>query len=188
MEKDASFLNPNIPDKICSIKFFLILDDFGKRIYCNYYNCEYKTIESQLEFEKKLCEIAIKYMVDKSDLDIINYDNFNILCKINPEVSIFIGQDEEDNELLLEKVYDIFEQLLFNIVNDCLTREKLLNNYDKLIFLIDELVNGGIILNINKDSLNNRIFEEKFENNNESSNNSNGLISNLFGFFGTGKK
>ena len=141
-----------------------------------------------MEFEQKLCETTIKYKVDKSDLDIINYSNFNILFKINSKVSIFIGQDEDDNELLLEKVYDIFEQLLFNIVNDCLTREKLLNNYDKLILLIDELVNGGIILNINKDSLNNRIFEERFENDNENNNNSNALISNLFGFFGAGKK
>ena len=70
---------------------FFKLDKPGKRIYCNYYNDEYKTLERQLDFEKKLCQITNKYMVDKSDLDIINFSNFNILCKINSEISNFIG-------------------------------------------------------------------------------------------------
>ena len=83
---------------------------------------EYKAIESQLEFEKKLCQITDKYMVDKSDLDIINFSNFNILCKINSEIPIFIGQDENENEILLEKVYNEFEAQLFNIIQNSLTR------------------------------------------------------------------
>ena len=195
MEGESSFLYPKIPEKICSIKFFLILDDYGKRIYCNYYTNEYKTIESQIDFEKHLCETCIKFMVDKYDLDIINYNNYNILCKINPEVSFFIGQEEDDNELLLEKVYNIFENHLFDIVGESLTREKVLNNYDKIILLIDEMINGGIVLNISKDSLNNIILEEKLENNHKNENNKDSntntnntnFISNWLGFFG-GKK
>ena len=176
-------------EAICLIQFFLILDNFGKRIYCKYYNSQFKTIESQLDFEKRLCQITVKYMVDKSDLDIIHFLNFSILCKINEEISIFIGQDENDNEILLEKVYDGFESQLINIIQDSLTREKLLNSYDKLIILIDEMIYKGIIMNINNDSLNNIILEDKLENINKKENNkfsspNNNFISNWLGFWG----
>ena len=184
----------NTPNTICSIQFFLILDNAGKRIYCNYYTDEYKTIESQLDFEKKLCQITDKYMVDKSDLDIINFANFNILCKINSEISFFIGQDENENEILLEKVYNEFETQLFNIIQDSLTREKILNSYDKIIILIDEMINGGLVLNLDNDSLYNRIFAEKLHQKNSGENNDNkntsnkSFISNWFGFWGSGNK
>ena len=192
MEKENSLFIPNISDIVCFVKFFLILDNCGKRIYCNYYTEEFKTTESQLEFEKEICKISIKNMVDKSDLDIINYSHFNILCKINKEISIFIGQDENDNEILLEKIYDEFETQLFNIVQDDLSREKLLNSYDKLILVIDEMIIGGIVLNINNDSLYNRIFENKVENSSNTENNKNSsksnFMSNWLGFWGGGNK
>ena len=133
-------------------------------------------------------------MVDKSDLDIINFSNFNILCKINSEIPIFIGQDENENEILLEKIYNEFEIQLFYIIQDTLTREKILNSYDKIIILIDEMINGGLVLNLDNYSLHHRIFEEKLnnKNNNENNNNknssNNNFISNLFGFWGGGNK
>ena len=158
-------INPNISNIICSIKFFLILDNLGNRIYCSYYintddeNKELCSIDEQKIFEKKLCEKVIKSNIDRVDLDIINFENFNILCKVNGEVNIFIGIKEDDNEILLEKIYDAFEAQLFDIVQDNLSRENIFKFYDKIIILIDEIIYGGIALNINKDSLNDRIFE-----------------------------
>ena len=167
---DINFILPNI---VCSIQFFLILDNSGNRIYCEYYineaieNKDLNKIENQLVFEKKLCEKVIKSNIDEVDIDIINFENFNILCKVNGEVNIFIGIKEDDNEILLEKIYDVFEIQLFDIVQDKLTREKIFSCYDKLVILIDEIINQGIALNLNSNSLNERIFENnlKYENN-----------------------
>ena len=53
-------ISPNISNIICSIKFFLILDNSGNRIYCSYYiskdneNQELGSIEAQKIFEKKI--------------------------------------------------------------------------------------------------------------------------------------
>ena len=189
-------ISPNISNIICSIKFFLILDNSGNRIYCSYYiskdneNQELGSIEAQKIFEKKLCEIIIKSNIDQVDLDIINFENYSILCKVNGEVNIFIGIKENDNEILLEKIYDVFEAQLFDIVHDNLSRENIFKFYDKIIILIDEIIYGGIALNINKDSLNDIIFESnlKYESKNvkidESKNKEKkgGFLSSLFGF------
>ena len=181
---------------VCSIKFFLILDNSGNRIYCSYYlntsdeNKELNSIENQRSFEKNLCEKISKSNIDRIDLDIINFENYNILCKVNSEVNIFIGTKEDDNEILLEKIYDAFESQLFDIVQDNLSREKIFSCYDKLVILIDKIIYGGLALNINKDSLNERVFENKikYENRNENGMNSKdkekkgNFFSSLFGF------
>ena len=189
-------ISPNISNIICSIKFFLILDNSGNRIYCSYYiskdneNQELGSIEAQKIFEKKLCEIIIKSNIDQVDLDIINFENYSILCKVNGEVNIFIGIKENDNEILLEKIYDVFEAQLFDIVHDNLSRENIFKFYDKIIILIDEIIYGGIALNINKDSLNDIIFESnlKYESKNvkidenKNKEKKRGFLSSLFGF------
>ena len=189
-------INPIISNIACSIKFFLILDNSGNRIYCSYYinsdseKQELGSIEAQKIFEKKLCEIIMKSNIDQVDLDIINFENYSILCKVNGEVNIFIGIKENDNEILLEKIYDVFEAQLFDIVHDNLSRENIFKFYDKIIILIDEIIYGGIALNINKDSLNDIIFESnlKYESKNvkidESKNKEKkgGFLSSLFGF------
>ena len=171
----------------CLIKFILILDNFGKRIYCNYYTNNYNTIESQIDFENRLSKITSTYSVDKNDVDIFNFENYNIICKIDKEIAIFIGQDEEDNEVLLDQFFKMFETQLFNFVGDNLSREKILNNYNNIVLLIDEMVIGGVVLNIDEHSLYNRIKNgEKSQKSNEKTQSGGGIMSGIFGYF-TGK-
>ena len=129
MENENLDFSPNLSNAVISIKFFLILDNTGSRIYCSYYinnekDQELNSLENQKIFEKKLCEQTLKENINRVELDIINFENYNILCKVNGEVNIFIGIKEDDNELLLEKLYDAFEIQLFDIVNENFTREK----------------------------------------------------------------
>ena len=180
---------------VCSLKFFLILDNSGNRIYCSYFpnnsnnNQEFNSFDNQKIFEKKLCEKIIKSNIDRVDIDIINFQNYDILCKVNREVNIFIGINEGDNEVLLETIYNAFEAQLFDLVHDDLSREKIFRAYDKLVVLIDELIYQGIALNLNQGSLNERIFEKniRYDNEVDDDKNKNGekkgnFFTNLFGF------
>ena len=172
---------------VCVIKFILILDNSGKRIYCRYYTNDYETIDSQLNFEYQLSKITSIYTVDKNNTDIFNFEKYNVICKIDKEIAIFIGQDENDNEILLDNFFDMFQTQLFNFIGDDLTREKILNHYNEIIMLIDEITNGGIILNIDEHSLYNRIKNiEKSKEGKEKQQAGGGIISGLFGYF-TGK-
>ena len=180
--KDEDFEN-----MLCIVKFLLILDNSGKRIYCNYYTKEYETLESQLEFESRLSKITGIYSVDKKNIDIFNFEKYNIICKIEKEIAIFIGQDENDNELLLNEVFKMFETQLFNFVGDDLTRNKILNHYNDIVLLIDEFISGGIVLNIDEHSLYERVKNvEKAQKKIQKSNSGGGLMSGFFGYF-TGK-
>lgn len=170
---------------VCLIKFILILDNSGKRIYCQYYTNEYETIESQLDFESRLSKITATYSVEQNDIDIFNLENYNIICKIDKEIAIFIGQNEYDNEVLLEQFFKMFQTQLFNFIGEDLSREKVLNHYEEIVLLIDEITTGGIVLNEDERSLYNRIkTNEKAQSNSEQKQQSGGgIMSGLFGYF-----
>ena len=184
---DNNIRDEDLEDILCIIKFLLILDNSGKRIYCNYYTKEYETLESQLEFESRLSKITATYSVDKDNIDIFNFENYNIICKIDKEIAIFIGQNENDNELLLNEVFKMFEIQLFNFVGDNLTRDKILNHYNDIVLLIDEFITGGIVLNIDEHSLYERVKNaEKTQKKDEKPKSGGGIMSGIFGYF-TGK-
>ena len=184
---DNNIRDEDLEDILCIIKFLLILDNSGKRIYCNYYTKEYETLESQLDFESRLSKITATYSVDKDNIDIFNFENYNIICKIDKEIAIFIGQNENDNELLLNEVFKMFEIQLFNFVGDNITRDKILNHYNDIVLLIDEFITGGIVLNIDEHSLFERVKNaEKTQKKNEKPKSGGGIMSGIFGYF-TGK-
>ena len=184
---DNNIRDEDLEDILCIIKFLLILDNSGKRIYCNYYTKEYETLESQLEFESRLSKITATYSVDKDNIDIFNFENYNIICKIEKEIAIFIGQNENDNELLLNEVFKMFEIQLFNFVGDNITRDKILNHYNNIVLMIDEFITGGIVLNIDEHSLYERVKNaEKTQKKNEKPKSGGGIMSGIFGYF-TGK-
>ena len=184
---DNNIRDEDLEDILCIIKFLLILDNSRKRIYCNYYTKEYETLESQLEFESRLSKITATYSVDKDNIDIFNFENYNIICKIEKEIAIFIGQNENDNELLLNEVFKMFEIQLFNFVGDNITRDKILNHYNDIVLLIDEFITGGIVLNIDEHSLYERVKNaEKTQKKNEKPKSGGGIMSGIFGYF-TGK-
>ena len=171
----------------CIIKFILILDNSSKRIYTIYYTDDYNTLESQLDFELRLSKISSKYSIERNEIDIINYESYNIICKIDKEIAIFIGQNEDDNEILLHQFFSMFETQLYNFIGDNLTRENVLNHYKEIVMLIDEMVVGGIVINLDEHSIYDRIKNSEKKQKSEQKSGGGGLMSGLFGYF-MGKK
>ena len=142
-------------DVVCVIKFIIILDNFGKRIYSKYYTNDYNldNENKQFEFERKLSYYTIDNNVEINGIDIFNYLSFNIISNISPEVIIFIGSDEDNNEVLLSEFYNNFEKNLINLVQDSLTRKNIYKVYQQLIIVIDEMVNEGLYVNSDCNSI-----------------------------------
>ncbi len=166
---------------ICKINFIIFLDNDGNRLYSKFYD---KNLNTK-EFEIKLSKFVINNNIQRNDVDIFIFDNYTIVSKISPEIAIFIGSDENTNECLLVNFYDTLEYCLFNIIENSLTKEKLLKNYDKIVILIDELINDGLIMNINVDNIDKiiKLEDDNFNNSNENNNNSNENKSGFGGFF-----
>ena len=57
------------------------------------------------KYQKQQQHIQLK----KMKLIIFNFEKYNIICKIDREITIFIGQDKKDNEVLLDQFFKKFE-------------------------------------------------------------------------------
>ena len=98
-----------------------------------------------------------------------------------------MGQNEDDNELLLQQFFSSFETQLYNFIGENLSRENVLKHYKEIVMLIDEMIIGGIVINIDEHSLYERIKNSELKKKSEQKNTGAGLMSGLFGYF-TGKK
>ena len=160
MTEDEVDFESKLNNVVCLIKFIIILDNSGKIIYSKYYT-DKKTAEKQREFEKQLCFQVKNLNILPGELDIFSIDDINIFVKIIGEVAYFIGINEEDNECLGYNFCRIFENCLGSILNDNFDRAKIFNNLEKIILLIDELVNNGIIVNTDQESIEKLIVHQE---------------------------
>ena len=137
----------------CLIKFVLLLDNNGKTIYSRYYNCGLDDPKTQKEFERRLCMTTQNVNVAKDEIDIFSINTFNVICKIGGEIALFIGINENENECLASNFFVIFENVLSTLLNDKFTKENVMSNFDKVIVLIDEMINEGVVMNTDGENL-----------------------------------
>ena len=179
-------LGEKLGDIACLIKFIILLDNSGKIIYSKYYID--KTNEKQREFEKQLCYQVKNYNILPGEIDIFSYDEYNIFVKIIGEIVYFIGISEDDNETLGYNFCKIFENFLSDILRDNFEREKIFNNLDKIMILIDELVYNGLVVNTNQEYINKLIMNQgegvskfiSFGSNDNGNSGGGGLFSSIF--------
>ena len=179
-------LEEKLDNVACLIKFIIILDNSGKLIYGKYFID--KDQERQREFEKQLCFQVKNLNISQGELDIFNIDDYNILVKIIGEIAYFIGLNENDNECLGYNFCKIFENCVGNITNDNFSRQKIFDNLGKIMLIIDEMVDNGLIINSDPDSIEKLISHQdesgskfiSFGTSEQSSSSGGGLFSSIF--------
>lgn len=73
-------------------------------------------------------------------------------------MAVFIGADQDDNECILANVMDIMEECLENITKSNVTKKSVMENYQQLALMIDEMVDEGIIINTDSESIESRVY------------------------------
>jgi len=144
------------------IKFIIILDNSGKIIYSKYFT-DKNTAEKQREFEKQLCIQVKNLNILPGELDVFTIEDYNVFVKLIGEVAYFIGINENDNECLGYNFCKIFENCLSNILNDNFERSKIFNKLEKIMLLIDEMVDNGIIVNTDQESIEKLIIHQEHQ-------------------------
>ena len=110
------------------------------------------------------------------------------MVKIIGEIAYFIGLNEEDNECLGYSFCKIFENCLGNLVNDNFDRIKIFDNLERIIVMIDEMLDNGLVVNTDPDSLDKLISHQEeagskfisFGSSETTSSSGGGLFSSIF--------
>uniref|UniRef100_A0A7S2V887 Coatomer subunit zeta n=1 Tax=Fibrocapsa japonica TaxID=94617 RepID=A0A7S2V887_9STRA len=141
-----------------TVKGIVVLDDEGCRVSAKYYNkTEFLSISSQIEFEAKLSK-KIKGTSARNDADIIILDKNIVVFRGGADVNFCVIGSSDENELILTAVLDALYDSLSLLLRSQLDRRTLLENLALVLLAVDEVIDGGLLLETDATAIANRVL------------------------------
>jgi len=141
---------------IPSIRSLVVLDADGKRVVSRHYKPDHPTTADELAFEKKLFEKTMRTNA-KSEAEIIMFDNMVTVYRNNADIWFYIVGSQSENELILVNVLTALFDALATSLRATPDKRNLMDNFDTLLLTIDELIDGGMILETDPNTIVNRV-------------------------------
>uniref|UniRef100_A0A8C7R0Z7 Coatomer subunit zeta n=1 Tax=Oncorhynchus mykiss TaxID=8022 RepID=A0A8C7R0Z7_ONCMY len=126
-----------------TVKAVFILDNDGNRLLSKYYDKElYPSMKEQKNFEKNVFN-----KTHKADTDEIAFvEGMTIVYKCSIDLFFYVVGSSQENELMLMAVLNCLFESLGQILRKNVERRCLLDNLDGVFLVVDEIIDGGVIL------------------------------------------
>lgn len=124
-----------------SIKSIVILDSDGDRIFAKYYDNTYPTTKEQKAFEKNLFK-----KTNRANGEIIMLENMTIVYRSIVDLLFYVMGSSHENELILGSALNCLCDVVNHICRKDVGSSTLLANLDIILLAIDEICDGGIVL------------------------------------------
>ncbi|CAM6084571.1 unnamed protein product [Calypogeia fissa] len=143
------------------IKNILLLDTEGRRVAIKYYADDWPTLASKMAFEKSLftktqrtsaraegkVSVAGNEWVEGDLLaEIGMFDGYIVVYKFISDLHFYVTGGDEENELILATVLQGFFDAVGLLLRGNVEKKTILENLDLILLTLDEIVDGGIIL------------------------------------------
>lgn len=143
-----------LPPSLYTIKGLAILDNDGRRILANYYDKDlFPTTKEEKAFEKNLFNKTVK----ATGGEIIMLDGLTCLYKSNVDLFFYVMGSTHENELLLMSVLNCLYDSVSQILRKNVERRALFDNLDIVMLAMDEIVDGGVVLESDPNAVVNRV-------------------------------
>lgn len=142
--------------EIPCIKAILVLDNDGKRIVSRYYSPHFATPAEELAFEKKLSDKTMRTNA-KTEAEIIILDSLVSVYRNSADVWFYVVGSQQENELILVNALLALHEALTTSLRSTPDKRILQDNFDMLLLALDELIDGGMILEADAATIANRI-------------------------------
>lgn len=135
-----------------TVKAVIILDNDGQRLVSKYYDDTYPTSREQKNFEKNLFK-----KTHKSDSEIALLEGLTVVYKNNVDLFFYVVGSSQENELMLMSVLNCVFDTLNIILRKNVEKRVLLRHLDSAFLVVDEVVDGGVIMAVDPTSVADRI-------------------------------
>ncbi|CAM0882910.1 unnamed protein product [Alopecurus aequalis] len=129
-----------------SVKNILVLDSEGKRVAVKYYSDEWPSLSSKLAFEKSVFVKTQKTGAKAEEADVVMLDGYIVVYKSIEDLHFFVTGGDEENELILASVLQGFYDAVVVLLKKIVDKKTALENLDLIFLCLDEVVDGGIVL------------------------------------------
>jgi len=140
-----------------SIKAILVLDQDGRRVHAKYYGSAFNTPEKQAAYEAKFYG-KTKSTIARSEAEIILLENTVALYRSGADVTFVVVGNTQENELILNEVLDGLFDSLSILLRDNLEKRVILEHLELVFLIVDELVDGGVIMATDGKALASRVL------------------------------
>ena len=146
---EGSLLTPTL----YTIKAILMLDSNGARVWAKYYDPSiFPTHREQAAFEKNLFS-----KTEKANSEILMLDGLTILYKTNVDLYFYVIGGPRENEVLLLSTLNCVFESVSQIVRKDVESRNVFDNLGVIILAMDEICDGGIILESNANEIVSRV-------------------------------
>jgi len=142
-----------IGPSLYSVKGIVFLDNDGNRILAKYYDDTiYPSLKEQREFEKNLFA-----KTHKANSEILMYDGLTVVYKQSVDLFFYVLGSSRENEILLTSVLNCVFDSISQVLRKAVEKRSLYDNLDVTMLIVDEVVDGGIVMESDANSLVQRV-------------------------------
>eukprot|EP00197_Chlamydomonas_leiostraca_P007747 CAMPEP_0202884658 /NCGR_PEP_ID=MMETSP1391-20130828/41256_1 /ASSEMBLY_ACC=CAM_ASM_000867 /TAXON_ID=1034604 /ORGANISM="Chlamydomonas leiostraca, Strain SAG 11-49" /LENGTH=173 /DNA_ID=CAMNT_0049567879 /DNA_START=121 /DNA_END=642 /DNA_ORIENTATION=- len=123
----------------------ILLDSEGKRIAVKYYGNEWPSVVAQSNFEKSLWNKTSRTNA-RQEAEIVMFDNYIMVYKYLGDLMFYVTGSQDENELILYTVLQAFYESVSVLLRQQVEKKTVLENLDLVLLAMDEIVDGGVIL------------------------------------------
>ncbi|XP_019062460.2 coatomer subunit zeta-2 [Fukomys damarensis] len=124
-----------------TIKAVFILDNDGHRLLAKYYDDTFSSSKEQMTFEKNVFD-----KTSRAESEIAFLGGLTVVYKSNVDLFLYVVGSSQENELMLMSVLTCLFESLSHILRRDLEKQWLLENLDGAFLVLDEVVDGGVIM------------------------------------------
>ena len=134
----------------------LLLDSDGKRVAVKYYDPKMKTLAQQMKFEKEVFTKTQRSNA-RGEAEIALLDHHVVVYKFCADLHFFVTAHVDENEIIVATVLNAFFDAVSLLLRGVVEKRAALENLDLVLLTIDELIDGGIILETDPNAIANRV-------------------------------
>ncbi|KXJ28041.1 coatomer subunit zeta-1 [Exaiptasia diaphana] len=135
-----------------TVKGIAILDNDGERVLAKYYDDTYQTSKEQKEFEKNLFN-----KTHRANAEIIMLEGMTCVYRSSVDLYFYVMGSFNENELILVSVLNAFFDAVSMMLRKNVEKRTLLENLDGVLLAMDEIVDGGVILEADSSAIVQRV-------------------------------
>lgn len=145
-------LDPTIP-RVLNV---LIMDSEGKRIAVKYYSPEWASVSAQANFEKLVWSKTARTNA-RGEAEVTMFDDYVVVFKALGDLIFYVTGAVSENELVLYAALQALFESVSLLLRGQLDKKTALENLDLLLLCVDEVVDAGLILETDPQTVASRV-------------------------------
>eukprot|EP00891_Asterochloris_glomerata_P004966 jgi/Astpho2/4966/fgenesh1_pm.00070_%23_5_t len=138
------------------VQSLVLLDAEGKRIAVKYFDENKNNITAQGNYEKSLFTKTHRTNA-RGEAEVIMFDDVVVCYKFIGDLMFFVTSSQDENELILHQVLVAMYESISLLLRGAVEKKTVLENLDLVLLAMDEIIDGGLILETDPGTIASRV-------------------------------